>query len=115
MESLRSTRGHGLRQFSRLGVLSPEILVGIVRVIDVCVVVGTGAAVYFIYLGSGVVSATEAERYFLTSLLAAMLFVAGFQRIEGYSVRQLRMLRWQLARVAAVWAIAISALLFVAF
>jgi Undecaprenyl-phosphate glucose phosphotransferase len=115
MESLRSTRGHGLRQFSQPGALSPEILVGIVRVIDVCVVVGTGAAVYILYLGGRIASATEGERYFLTSLLAAMLFVAGFQRIEGYSVRQLRMLRWQLTRVAAVWAIAISALLFVAF
>ena len=105
----------GPRRSGRRGTLSSELLVGIVRVIDACVVVGTGAVVFILYLGRGPDSATEAERYFLTSLLAATLFIAGFQHVEGYSVRQLRMLRWQLTRAAAVWAIVVSVLLLAAF
>jgi Undecaprenyl-phosphate glucose phosphotransferase len=111
----QATTGYRLWQFSRLGTLSPEILVGIVRVTDACVILGTGVAVFMLYFGLRLDFITEVERYFLTSLLAAMLFVAGFHRIEGYSVKQLRMLRWQLTRVAAVWALTISLLLFVAF
>ena len=106
---------NGLRRSGRRGPLSPELLVGIVRLMDACVVVGTGAVVFILYLSRGPDFATEAERYFLTSLLAATLFMVGFQHIEGYSVRQLRMLRWQLTRAAAVWAIVVSLLLLVAF
>jgi Undecaprenyl-phosphate glucose phosphotransferase len=94
---------------------SPEIVVGIVIVADFCLVLAAAAGVFALYLGVALQSATEWERYLLTALLAAVLFVAGFVWIDGYALRQLLMLRWQLTRAAAMWAIIISALLLVAF
>src|SRR5438132_5593925 len=91
------------------------MLVGLLRAVDICVVVGTGALVFAVYLGVTMDPVAELERYFLTSLLTAVLFVAGFHYIEGYALRQLSMLRWQLTRVAATWAVSVSVLLLVAF
>jgi hypothetical protein len=41
--------------------------------------------------------------------------VVSFQHIDGYTVRQLSMLRWQLTRGAGMWAIVVSVLFLVAF
>lgn len=101
---------------SKTGVaVAPEMLGGIVKVLDVGAVVGMSAAVFAFYFGFSNGLLAELERYLLTSALGALLFVAGFQYIEGYEVRQLTMLNWQLVRVAAVWAITISVLLLLAF
>lgn len=95
--------------------LSPQIAIGVVKAIDLCVVIISSAGAFALYLGVAMHSAAEAERYFLTSLLAAILFAVGFQYIDGYALPQLRMLRWQLTRSAAVWAITMGFLLSVAF
>jgi Undecaprenyl-phosphate glucose phosphotransferase len=91
--------------------LSPEIAVGVVKAMDFCLVIASSAGAFALYLGTSAVR----ERYLLTSLLAAILFIAGFQYIDGYTFRQLRMLRWQLTRTAAVWAITIGVLVCAAF
>src|SRR5947208_17085021 len=90
--------------------LAPEMLAGMVSLVVICVIVGSGAAAFALYLGITMHAAAEVERYFLTLLVAAALFVAGFQYIEGYALRQLYLLRWQLTRVAATWAITLSLL-----
>jgi Undecaprenyl-phosphate glucose phosphotransferase len=95
--------------------LSPEIAIGIVKATDCCLVLLSSAGAFALYLGVAFHSAAEKERYFLTSLLAAILFVAGFQHIDGYTSRRLRMLHWQVTRTAATWAITIAVLLCVAF
>jgi Undecaprenyl-phosphate glucose phosphotransferase len=51
----------------------------------------------------------------LTALLAAILFVGGFERLGGYRLKQLAKLKWQLTRIVITWGVLISALLFVAF
>jgi Undecaprenyl-phosphate glucose phosphotransferase len=47
--------------------------------------------------------------------LAGTLFVAGFERIGGYKVSNLYRMKWQVLNGLAVWAVAVSCLLFVAF
>jgi Undecaprenyl-phosphate glucose phosphotransferase len=96
-------------------VLTPEMLVGIVMMVDILLVVGASAVAFALYLGVTELHAAELERYFLTSLLGAAMFVAGFQYIEGYTLRRLSMLRWQLTRSGTTWAITTAALLLIAF
>jgi Undecaprenyl-phosphate glucose phosphotransferase len=95
--------------------LSPEMLVGIVRAADILVVVGASIAAFALHLGVTRHPKTEVERYFLTSLLSAALFVAGFQYVGGYTITRLSQLRWQLTRCAATWAVTAAALLVIAF
>jgi Undecaprenyl-phosphate glucose phosphotransferase len=95
-------------------VLTPEMLVGIVWMVDILLVVGASAVAFALYLGVTEHHAAELERYLLTSLLGAAVFVAGFQYIEGYTLRRLSMLRWQLTRSGAIWAITTGALLLIA-
>jgi Undecaprenyl-phosphate glucose phosphotransferase len=97
--------------------LHPEIVGGIIKAIDLCLIVGATVAVFALQSGVAMYPAWAVDRYLLallTSLLAAMLFTAGFQRIGGYKLVQLAKLRWQLTRVAAVWAMTGCVLLFAA-
>jgi Undecaprenyl-phosphate glucose phosphotransferase len=93
------------------------MLVGIVRMLDILLVVGASAAAFSLYLGVSEYRAApaELERYFLTALLGAGLFVAGFHYIEGYTLQRLSRLRWQLTRGAAIGAATAAALLLIAF
>lgn len=93
---------------------TPELLLSLIKLLDCCVVLVAGVIALVLYLGLAIASA-EWDRYLLISLIAATLFVVGFDRIDGYTLGRLFMLHWQLTRVAAVWAITVSALLLVAF
>jgi Undecaprenyl-phosphate glucose phosphotransferase len=95
--------------------LAPEMVGGVLRVVDICLVVGASGAAFALYLGVTMHSAAELERYLLSSLVAAALFVTGFQYIEGYTLKQLSMLRWQVTRASATWAITVAVLLLMAF
>jgi Undecaprenyl-phosphate glucose phosphotransferase len=95
--------------------LSPEVVVGLVRAIDVFLVVAAGAAAFALYISVTGRSAAEMERYLLTSLVGAILFAVAFQRIGGYSLRQLSMLQWQLTRAASVWSVTVCILLLLGF
>ncbi len=91
------------------------MVAGIIKAIDIFLILVAAMGTFFLYFGGTMRSGTEGERYFLTSLLAAILFVAGFHRVDGYKLAQLSALRWQLTRATAMWAITISFLLMVAF
>jgi Undecaprenyl-phosphate glucose phosphotransferase len=110
-----------LRRSKGSAVLTPEMLVGIVRMADFLTVVAASAAAFSLYLfvtshlGVTRYPVAELERYFLTSLFGAALFVAGFQYLEGYTLQRLSMLKWQLTRSGATWAITVAALLLTAF
>jgi Undecaprenyl-phosphate glucose phosphotransferase len=97
--------------------LSAEVVAGLVKATDFCLVLAAAASAFVFYFGflEATTSAGDARRYGLTSLLAAMLFVAGFERLGGYQFKRLAQLRWQVSRVAMMWGITISALLFVSF
>jgi hypothetical protein len=58
---------------------------------------------------------TELARYFLTSLFAAALLLAGFPYIQGYTLDRLSRLRWQLTRATTTWAMTVCVLLLLAF
>jgi Undecaprenyl-phosphate glucose phosphotransferase len=95
--------------------LAPEMVVAMVRATDLFLVASAAVGAVALYYGVTGHAVAEVELCFLGALLAAVLFVAGFQRIGGYNLKQLSMLRWQLTRAAAMWAVTISVLLLVAF
>ena len=95
--------------------LPSEIVGGIIKAIDLSLIVGATVAVFTLQSDVTIHSAQAVDRdlvALLTSLLAAMLFVASFQRIGGYKLAQLSNLRWQLTRAAVVWTVTGSVLFF---
>jgi Undecaprenyl-phosphate glucose phosphotransferase len=103
----RSKRSH----FS----VSAEVVVGTAKIFDFCLVLMAAVVAFALYLGVTMYSVAELERYFLTSLLGATIFVAGMRHIGGYTLKQLSVLRWQLAQATTMWTITVSVLLVVAF
>jgi Undecaprenyl-phosphate glucose phosphotransferase len=97
--------------------LHPEVVGGIIKAIDLCLIVGVTVVAFTLHSGVTMHSAWAGDRdllALLTSLLAAMLFAASFQRIGGYKLAQLANLRWQLTRTAAIWVMTVSVLFFTA-
>ena len=105
----------GERKFRRPAWLSPETVAFLVAVSDFCLVLGAAALAFAAY--SGVMDRTLAEpgHHVMTSFLAATLFVGMFERLDGYSLKQLSRLEWQLTRIAVAWMFALAVLLFLAF
>ena len=97
-------------------LLSPVVLVGAVKTLDVALVLGSAFATFLLYFRLLTdLEPGDMERYTLAPLVAALLFRIGFRRIGGYDFRRLSRLRWQLGHVALVWAGVFSALLLLAF
>jgi Undecaprenyl-phosphate glucose phosphotransferase len=103
------------RVFRRYAWQSPEIVAVMVGAIDFFVVPAAAAAVFPLYFKVVNPSATPAERYIFPAMLAATLFVGGFERLGGYQLKQLSKLHWQLTRVTATWVATVSILLSMAF
>jgi Undecaprenyl-phosphate glucose phosphotransferase len=97
--------------------LSAEVVTGLVKAVDFCLVVAAAVPAFVFYFGlfAATAGAGDARRYGLAALVAAILFVAGFERLGGYEIKRLAQLRWQLPRVAMTWGATISVLLFVSF
>ncbi len=95
--------------------VSPEIVAGVTKLIDFFLVLAAAAVSFCLYLLAIVDSRDEVDRYALTAVLGALLFVVGFQRIRGYEFKKLTQLRWQATRLCAVWGAAVAALLLFAF
>jgi Undecaprenyl-phosphate glucose phosphotransferase len=101
--------------FRRPAWLSPETVAFVVGALDFCVVLGAAAFAFAAY--SGVMDRTlkGPGHHLLTSFLGATLFVCMFERLGGYSLKQLSRPHWQLTRVVMTWMFAVAVLLFVAF
>lgn len=95
--------------------LSPEIVGGALATLDFCLVVAAAAAAFVVYFGTSREPTPEPGRYILTSLLAATVFIIGFERLGGYRLKRLSLLHWQLCYVLTVWAVTVSLFLLVAF
>jgi Undecaprenyl-phosphate glucose phosphotransferase len=100
----------GSQWFSRL---SPAILACGVGASDFCLVLAAAAGAFAAHYE--VVEAAGPGRHLFTALIVAVLFVGGFERLDGYRLRQLSILQWQLTRVLITWGILISMLLLIAF
>src|SRR5205807_860740 len=101
----------------RRASLSAEVVAGLVKTADFCLVLAAAVSAFVFYFGfhEATAASADARRYGLTALLAAMLFVTGFQRLGGYQFKRLTELHWQVSRVAMMWGITMSALLLVSF
>ena len=56
-----------------------------------------------------------ADGWVVTAVLAATLFVGGFERIGGYRLNNIYSMKWQITHEIGVWAVTVSCLLLVAF
>ena len=101
---------HGSAQSSRC---TPAILAWMIGASDFCLVLLAAAGAFAAYYNA--VEGAGPGHHLLTAVLAAILFVGGFERLGGYRLRQLSILQWQLTRILMTWSILVSALLFIAF
>jgi hypothetical protein len=95
--------------------LSPDVLAGIAKLVDFCLVASAAALSFVLYHRSLGQDLPEWDRYGLSAVLGALLFVIGFLNAGGYELSRLKNLRWQLMRTTTIWATVASALLFLAF
>ena len=80
---------------------------------DFCLIC-TAAAVVFVGYSRGM-GHPQPERYIVTTLIAATMFVIWLERLGGYRLKQSTQLRWQLAHLYIVWGSTVSILLLIAF
>jgi Undecaprenyl-phosphate glucose phosphotransferase len=102
-------------RWHRFRRLSPAILAWMVGASDFCLVLVAAAWAFAAYYNVVDRDVAGPGRHVLTAVLAATLFVGGFERLGGYRLRQMSRLEWQLTRILMTWSITISALLLVAF
>jgi Undecaprenyl-phosphate glucose phosphotransferase len=106
----RSRAAHGKKPF-----LSPQIISEVTKAVDFCLISGAALGAYTGYLVNLLGSAQDLDRYGLTGVLGAIVFVVAFDRAGGYRFEQLPALRWQITRVLLVWFVTLSVLLILAF
>lgn len=95
--------------------ISPEIVVGITKLIDFIIIPVAALAAFAIYIVGVLGNREHYDSYALASLIAAAAFVAGLNRIGAYDFNRLSLLRWQATRGFLVWGGTASLLLGVAF
>jgi len=100
--------------------LSPEIISGVIKLIDFIAIMLIGAAAHMIYLAGYLENPNYSSyefigRYLITSAFGAFLFLIIYQRMGGYNFDRLARLSWQLPRLALAWFGCFSILLILAF
>jgi Undecaprenyl-phosphate glucose phosphotransferase len=92
----------------------PPIVLGVVTgAFDFLLVVTTAAAAATAY--SRETGRAVTATWVVTAVLAATLFVGGFERIGGYTLKRLYQPKWQIMHALMVWAAAVLCLLLLAF
>jgi Undecaprenyl-phosphate glucose phosphotransferase len=114
-EDLVQPQPHWQGIFGQRLRLSSEILAISIAATDFCLVLIVAAVLFSLYFNLLNVSTAEPGRYVPTTLLAATVFVGGFERLGGYRLKLLLKLDWQLTRILMMWGIAVSVLLLTAF
>jgi len=95
--------------------ISSEIVTGVTKLFDFLIVNAAASGAFFIYITTILGNQDPYDNYALTALVAAILFVAGFDRLDGYEFKRLSSLRWQATRGLLVWGGSVSLLLLAAF
>jgi Undecaprenyl-phosphate glucose phosphotransferase len=104
------------RASARPKALTKNVLSELIKLIDLCSILAASAGAYLAFLASNHASlAGGFGRYALPSLAGGGLFMAAMEYSGGYRIGRLKSARWQIRRVAAVWLIALSALITAAF
>jgi Undecaprenyl-phosphate glucose phosphotransferase len=94
------------------------------RLPPIAVSVVTGASDFLLVVGTAAATATAYSRetgravtvtWIVTAVLAATLFVGGFERMGGYTLKRLHQVRWQIRYELILWAATVSCLLLLAF
>jgi FlaA1/EpsC-like NDP-sugar epimerase len=97
---------------------------GLFRLSPVAISLATGALDFLLVVATAAAAATAYSRetgravtvtWIVSAVLAAMLFVGGFERIGGYTPRRLYQLKWQIVHGLIVWAATVLCLLLLAF
>ena len=95
--------------------ISPQIISGVVKLIDFAAIVLISIGAYEVYLTEILNSYEDIGRYLITSASSALFFLIVFQWIGGYQFDRFSFLSWQLPRVVLVWFGPFSFLLTLAF
>jgi Undecaprenyl-phosphate glucose phosphotransferase len=95
---------------SRLSPVAVSVMTGVFDFLLVVTTAAAAAAAYSRETGRAVTAT-----WIATAVLAAMLFVGGFERIGGYTLKRLYQLKWQIRHGLIVWAATVSCLLLLAF
>ena len=103
------------RECARSTRLSPVLLAWLVGVCDFCLVLLAAAGAFAAYYNVIDRDLAGPARHLWAAVLAATLFVGGFERLGGYRLKQLSRLGWQVSRILMTWGILVSVLLFAAF
>ena len=95
--------------------VSPEIVVGLTKLMDFGIVLLAGYLAYRIYISGFLALADPFTAYGLAALIAAAVFVTGLNRVRAYDFGRLADLRWQATRGFLVWIATASLLLALAY
>lgn len=102
-----------LRIANKLGLISPRILGGLIRVCDIALIVGLGIGIHFAYVTD---APSEPSLPYLTSVVAtALLFTLILQSFKLYSIQALGDIVRQASRLCLGWTMAFIILIGVAF
>jgi len=116
----RATSLHGWtapRQRSARRRVSLEVISGVVKFLDACVIPAAGLAAWQLYNSRvyGEVQGPQYDRYTMTAILGAVIFVLIMRLARGYDPQSLPRLGWQLSRVASSWAASLALLETIAY
>ena len=100
---------------ARQSFLTPELITGAAQLVDFASVVAAAAIAFLLYIVGVYGAPKQPDRYALTAVFGAMLFVFVFRWLGGYSFRRLSQLRWQITRVVVTWFGVVSVLVVLAF
>jgi Undecaprenyl-phosphate glucose phosphotransferase len=95
--------------------LSPEVVSGVVQLLDVAAISLSGLGALAIYIVAIRGETIDYQRYWLAVALAALLFPFMLRKVGGYVLQRFSHLTWQIGRVALVWASTLSMLTTLAF
>jgi len=95
--------------------ISPEVLCGMVQVLDVVAIALGGVLASAIYLVAIRGDQAEYHRYWFAVVVAALIFAVAERKAGGYTLKRLTRLGWQLGRVSIIWGAAVSILSTMAF
>jgi Undecaprenyl-phosphate glucose phosphotransferase len=95
--------------------ISPEVLCGMVQVLDVVAIALGGLLASAVYLVAIRGDEAEYDRYWFAVVVAALIFAVAERKAGGYTLKRLTRIGWQLGHVGIIWGAAVSILSTLAF